>query len=215
MPAATASRNGRGARAEPAWEVARIFPNQGNWDEVEYLALTAHTNHLVEFRDGHVEVLPMPKTSHQLIVAYLYRLLVAFTSARKLGKVLFAALRVRLRPKLYREPDIVFMLAEHAVRIGEDYWEGADLVMEVVSGDPKDRHRDLVTKRREYASAGIPEYWIVDPEQQRITVLRLAGKARSYSVHGVYGPGEKATATVLKGFSVEVSKVLDAGKGKD
>lgn len=49
------------------------------------------------------------------------------------------------------------------------------LVMEVVSGGPQDRKRDLVIKRAEYAAAGIPEYWIVDPESRRITVLTLVG----------------------------------------
>ena len=38
----------------------------------------------------------MPTTSHQLVVAYLYGLLLAFASPRDLGTVLFAPLRVRL-----------------------------------------------------------------------------------------------------------------------
>ena len=42
-----------------------------------------------------------------------------------------------------REPDVLFMLKEHADRIGDDCWEGADLVMEVVSGGAEDRRRDL------------------------------------------------------------------------
>src|SRR5438067_7650998 len=82
---------------EPAWEIARLFPYQGEWSEEEYLAL--ETNHLVEFTDGHVEVLPMPKTSHQLIVQYLSNQLLAFVSARNLGTVLFAPLRIRLRKR--------------------------------------------------------------------------------------------------------------------
>jgi len=58
------------------------------------------------------------------------------------------------------------ILTQHEARNGPDsrrhnkYWEGADLVKEVVSGSEDDRQRDLVTKRREYAQAGIPEYWI-------------------------------------------------------
>src|SRR5688572_32250668 len=87
--------------AGPAWDIARLFPNQGHWDEGDYLTLT--TNHLVEFSDGRVEVLPMPTTSHQLIVAYLYNLLLRFVSRRSLGTVLFAPLRVRLRKAKYRE----------------------------------------------------------------------------------------------------------------
>ena len=45
------------------------------------------------------------------------------------------------------------------------------LVVEVIGED--DPERDLVTKRLEYAQAGIPEYWIVDPRTDTIDVLRL------------------------------------------
>ena len=88
----TSSRAPR--RAEPTWEVAYLFPTQGNWSEEDYLAL--HGNQLVEFAHGFVEVLPMPTTSHQLLVVYLYGLLLAFAQARGLGTPLVAPLRVRL-----------------------------------------------------------------------------------------------------------------------
>ena len=188
---------------EPAWDIARLFPYQGYWSEEDYLELD--TNHLVEFTDGYVEVLPVPKTSHQKIVAYVYGLLQAFVSAHNLGTVLFAPLRVKLRRKKYREPDVVFMLAEHADRIGEDFWIGADLVMEVVSDDPESRERDLVKKRGDYAKAGIPEYWIIDPDQRRVTVLKLDG--RQYTLHGEFGAGTRAESSLLEGFGVEVSQI--------
>jgi Uma2 family endonuclease len=189
---------------EPAWDIARLFPDQGAWSEDDYLALD--TNHLVEFTDGHVEVLPMPKTSHQRIVQYLSNQLQSFASARNLGTALFAPLRVRLRKNKYREPDVVFMLAEHGERIGEDYWDGADLVMEVVSSDPESRERDLERKRKDYASAGILEYWIVDPQERRIAVLKLAGKA--YATHGEFSDGARAESALLEGFALDVAEVL-------
>jgi Uma2 family endonuclease len=190
--------------AEPAWEVARLFPDQGAWSEEEYLALGG--NRLVEFSDGHVEVLPMPTTSHQLIVAFLYEALRGFVIARAAGTVLFAPLRIRLWPGKFREPDIVFMAAERASRIGEAFWEGADLVVEVVSDD--DRRRDLETKRREYAQAGIAEYWIVGPQQGRLTVLRLDGAV--YAIHGEFTAGMQAASHLLPGFSLDVSAALSA-----
>jgi Uma2 family endonuclease len=198
--------------AEPAWEIARLFPAQGTWSEEDYLALTRDTNWLVEFSDGQIEVLPMPKQSHQLIVQFLNNLLFAFVTSANLGRMLFAPLRVRLRKDKFREPDIVFMLAEHSQRMGEDFWEGADLVMEVVSEDPEDRHRDLVTKRKEYAEAGIPEYWIVDPREQQISILRLKGS--KYSVAAVHSGAQVAKSHILPGFSVQTSKVFAAGAGK-
>ncbi len=190
---------------EPTWDIAQLFPAQGTWTEQEYLNLD--TNQLVEFSGGFVEVLPMPKTTHQLIALFLYRLLHAFVSARTLGTVAAAPLSVQLWQGKYREPDVLFMLKEHRSRITEDFWIGADLVMEVVSGSNNDRHRDLVEKREEYARAGISEYWIVDPELGQITVLILAGS--DYAVHGVFGLGEQATSRLLPGFAVDVAEVLN------
>lgn len=193
----TSPTRSNGRRGEPAWDVARLFPNQGAWDEEDYLLLPG--NHLVEFADGRVEVLPMPTTLHQLIVMNLYRALFAFTDSDKRGTVLVAPLRVRLRPGKYREPDVIFMLAKHASRMGERWWDGADLVMEVVSDEPEDRQRDLVTKRKEYARAGIPEYWIVDPHERRITVLKRSGsRAPRHICHGPARRRNRWCCAVLK-----------------
>ncbi len=190
---------------EPVWEIATLFPDQGQWSEEEYLGLG--TNRLVEFSDGTLEVLPMPTQTHQTIVFLLSRLLYAFASTKAVGYVLPAALRVRLWEGKYREPDVVFMLSEHASRRHESYWEGADLVMEVVSNSPEDRRRDLVTKRREYAQAGIPEYWIVDPQSQTVTVLGLDG--RGYVEGGLYGQGETAQSVLLPEFAVAVNEIFN------
>lgn len=187
---------------EPTWEIAHLFPAQGTWSEEEYLAW--NTNRLMEFSHGYVEVLPMPTQSHQLIVLGLYRALQAFVEAHRLGMVLVAPLRVRLWPGKYREPDVVFMLAEHDSRRHEQFWETPDLVMEVVSEE--NRYLDLEVKRREYAQAGIPEYWVVDPAQARITILRLEGT--QYALHGEFECGTQATSALLEGFAVDVMAVL-------
>ena len=187
---------------ELTWEIAQLFPAQGHWSEEEYLALD--TNHLIEFSQGRLEVLPMPTFSHQRLVAFLYRLLSRFVEERRLGVVMFAPLRIQLWEGKYREPDLVFMTAEHADRLGEQFWRGADLVMEVVS--PDDPQRDTLTKRREYAQAGIPEYWIVDPAGASITVLTLRG--REYALHGEFVAGETATSVLLDRFTVDVATVF-------
>ena len=85
------------------------------------------------------------------------------------------------------------------------YWLGADLVIEIVS--PNDPTRDTVVKRADYAEAGIPEYWIVNPLDETITVLTLSGAA--YIEHGVFRRGEDAGSVLLPGFSVAVSDVFD------
>ncbi len=91
----------------------------------------------------------------------------------------FAPLCVRLRSGKFREPDLLYLVDRDDPRRNNKFWVGADLVMEVVSDSPQDRERDLVTKRLEYAEAGIAESWIVDPESESITVLTLPAGAMS------------------------------------
>ncbi len=191
---------------EPVWEIARLYPEQGSWTERGYLYL--NTNKRVEFSDGYIEFLPMPTTSHERIIRFLFLLLDRFATAGNLGEAFFAGVRVRLRAEKIRQPDVAFMRAENRSRITEDYWDGADLVMEVVIGSDRNRDRDLVDKREEYARAGIPEYWIVDPAEGRIIVLTLDGS--EYVVHGTFARGERATSRLLRGFEVDVAAALDA-----
>ncbi len=193
---------------EPAWEVALLFPPQGEWSEDEYLALD--TNRLVELSDGRLEVLPMPALWHQFIVRYLFQLLDGFVVAHASGRVLFAPLPIHLWSLKFREPDIIYLRPER-IRDVRRPPQGADLVMEVVSEGAEDRKRDLETKREEYARARISEYWIVDPQEQRIIVLTLDGE--TYREHGIFGPGTQATSVLLPGFSVAVDAVLAAGQG--
>jgi Uma2 family endonuclease len=192
-------------RPDVAWEVATLLPAQGEWSEEAYLWLTNLTNRLVEFSDGYIEVLPMPTDKHQAISAYLFSLFLVFVN-RFGGVARYAPLRVRLKPRKFREPDLVFLRSAEDPRRQNAYWDGADLVIEIVSPDnPK---RDLVKKRREYAQAGISEYWIVNPQVERITVLRLEGSR--YVEHGAFKRGETATSALLLGFAAGVDATLDA-----
>ena len=210
------TRRGKGKAIDadgctPTWEIAHIFPAQGTWTEEEYLALDEIHDRfpLVELSNGFLEVLPWPTQTHQFILINLFELLRAFVSEHMPGMVLFSGMRIRLGKGNFRDPDIVYMKAEHAHRRHERWWDGADLVMEVVSGTRKDRERDWTVKVREYAAARIPEYWIIDPKRRLIRVLRLRGKA--YKLHGDFGPGTQATSVLLPGFAVAVSEVLAAG----
>jgi Uma2 family endonuclease len=166
---------------------------------------------MIELSNGCLEVLPMPDLYHQRIVKMLLFRLDDFVRPLRQGRVVQAPLPVRFGRGKFREPDIGYF-EKHRIKDARTPPEGADLVMEVVSPGNESRERDLVVKRREYAKAGVREYWIVDPEEKTITVLTLAG--RSYKVHGVFKPGEDAASKLLKGFKVSVTEVFDAGVGK-
>src|SRR3989442_12990688 len=73
-----------------------FMPLQGLWMVRQYLRLTDQTNHLIEFNDGALEILPMPTKKHQAILLFLYRALFTWTQ-RIGGDVYVAPLRLRVR----------------------------------------------------------------------------------------------------------------------
>ena len=106
------------AAGEPAWEIARLFPNQGRWSVQEYFDLS-DGNRLVEYSRGFVEVLPTPTRTHQLILQYLFMVLRAHVVDRSLGEVLVAPYRVRLNLETNREPDLVVLIRAREDRVNE------------------------------------------------------------------------------------------------
>lgn len=200
----------RQAKLRLSWEeeddlIVSLDPLQGYWSEEQYLLVSDQTNRLLEYDEGSIEVLPMPTQEHQDISQFLFLALLAFLQ-RIGGKVYYAPLRVRVHPRKFREPDLLLVRDAQDPRRQNRYWLGADLVLEVVSAD--DPERDTKVKRTEYAQAGIPEYWIVNPLTTTITILTLDGD--TYTEHGTFHRGERAPSKLLDGFSVSVDEVFDA-----
>jgi Uma2 family endonuclease len=184
--------------------LAELLPRQGSWSNEQYLTLTDGARRLVEFNDGFLEVLPMPSDKHQTVLKHLFLAFDRFITPLG-GTVLFAPLRLRTGPGRFREPDLVLLRSDADPRRQDRYWTGADLVLEVVS--PDQPGRDYAEKRAEYAEAGITEYWIVDPEKEAITILRLS--SGTYADAGVFHRGQSAVSTSLSGFAVAVAAVFD------
>lgn len=178
---------------------------QGLWTTQLYLRLTDYSNRLFEFTDGSLEVLPMPTERHQAISKFLLFVLSAFLDPRG-GTVFYSPLRLRIREGKFREPDLLVMLNRNDPRRQDAYWLGADVVMEIVSADNPER--DIITKRADYAEGRIPEYWIINPLDETITVLRLEGA--QYIEHGIFRRGDKATSALMEGLVIGVDSVFDA-----
>ncbi|QDU86994.1 hypothetical protein Pla175_03480 [Pirellulimonas nuda] len=190
-----------------AWELATLYPQQGAWDEVEYLHLTDGSNRRIELTGGVLEFLPLPTLKHQTLAGFFYHALLAFVTKHDLGVVPFPPIRVRSPAGQIREPDALFLSKANSRWLHNRVFEGADLVAEVVSGDAKDRKRDLVTKHAEYAQAGISEYWVIDPEQRVVLVYKLTGA--EYALHGRFESGE-ADSVLLTGFALDVEALFAA-----
>ncbi|MCZ7604673.1 MAG: Uma2 family endonuclease [Planctomycetota bacterium] len=192
----------RSKNGDPVWELTALYPRQGQWTEADYLGLTSVETG-IEFNCGRLEFLPMPTRTHQEILQLIWLALREFLAPR--GDAWVSGLRVRTLKDRIRMPDVVALLDKS--QGADELFERADIVVEVVSGSDSDRERDYTEKRAEYEQAGIPEYWIVDPAEGRITVLSLQnGKYIEYSRAE---KGSKAESALLEGFVVDVTPLFE------
>ncbi len=133
-----------------------------------------------EWVDGHVILMPLPvHEAHARITTFLIMLFRLAARGDSLGRVLSEPYQVRL-PRWMRRgrsPDVIFVARSHLDRLRAHYLDGpADIIVEVVS--PESIRRDRIEKRAEYEQAGVPEYWLVDHENETAEVLRLGPDAR-------------------------------------
>lgn len=83
------------------------------------------------------------------------------------------------------------------------------LVIEVVSPGVENRDRDYRYKHTEYAARGIPEYWIIDPEAQQITLcVWINGQYEDI----VYTGPNQIQSTVIPSFNLTAAQVLAFGQ---
>ena len=155
-----------------------LFPNDHPWTLEDLERLPESTNRY-EITNGSLLVTPPPAIRHVVVTANLDRALEAQSPPN--FKVFAVGAGVQLPRSMYI-PDIVVVHASAAARDGKVFEAGeAVLVVEVLS--PSNAGTDLVLKRHDYAAAGIPWYWIVDPEAETITVLENTapgGRTGSY-----------------------------------
>ncbi len=189
-----------------ARDLASLFPQQGCWSELEYLDLTDGSNRRIEYVNGKLEFLEMTTEIHEALVQFLFFRLHGFAAAGNQGLVYSSGIRLRVAEGRVRLPDVIFLDRKNFHARHNRVWEGADLVMEIVSEDAKVRRRDYEEKQIDYAAAGVAEYWIVDPQRKVVIVNRLADQ--KYRIHGEFQSGQQATSFLLDGFSIDVQKLF-------
>jgi len=99
---------------------------------------------------------------------------------------------------------VLFVFQANSKRRQEQFWETANPVVEIIS--PDDPDRDLVDKRRDYAVAGIAEYWMIDPRNDSIQVLHLRDGEYREVIRA--GRSEHAVSRVLQGFRMDVEELF-------
>lgn len=144
----------------------------------EYLSYNDGTDTRYELVNGELVPMSLPTGNHGRIIKLLERLLDREIEDKELPYVAIRDVGVRCyqgNGDTVRIPDVVVMrkidwesLQNKEAVIDFDL-EPPVLVIEVVS--PSTRSVDYRTKRTEYALRDIPEYWIIDPIENKISVL--------------------------------------------
>jgi len=187
-------------------DLAKLPMRSEGFSTAEYLQLDG--TYLVELHDGKLQVLPMPNSIHQSLIGFLFLMLRAWASGQKGTRVMTAPFRIRLSDDHYREPDLAVMLAANAGRCFANEWDGADFVVEVVSDS--NRQHDTVTKRREYAQAGIGEYWILDPKNEsgRASLTQLVLEGDAYVERASLVETGVVKSSALEGFTLDMVELM-------
>ena len=129
-----------------------------------------------EWVNGEVIMTSPASRRHQEMVKFLMAILNVYVEEHTLGVFLPAPFLMKLEDTA-REPDLLFLTAQHQERLRETYLDGpADLVIEIIS--PESFGRDRGDKFYEYEAAGIPEYWLIDPLRERAEFYQLDEQGR-------------------------------------
>jgi Uma2 family endonuclease len=181
-------------------------PHNKAWTYEDLIDLPDDGKHY-EIVAGEIVELPSPSDIHQLIAGLLVTMLTRFVRGREIGWVFPAPFDVRFSPYFVLQPDIVFYRFDGSSRAALASFDRAnarpDIVVEVIS--PSSQGHDRVRKLSTYATFGVSEYWIVDPEKDELQVLVLR--------NGTYVPFEQLEdgiirSEVLAGLEIDPKKDL-------
>ena len=157
----------------------------------DYLAYDDGTGHKYELVNGELKFMPTASGIHALILVLLYDILKAeIAKLQQPWKVMPGTVGVRTAKNKSRIPDLVILSAEQCQEIRAMSAAVLEtpplLTVEIVS--PGNVDDDYRYKRSEYAVQEIPEYWIIDPTSQKISILLL--RAGFYEVMEFTGEQE-------------------------
>jgi Uma2 family endonuclease len=142
--------------------------------------LVCYEDTFAEWVDGRIIMSPPVSLKHQDVVGFLESLLQFYVVSRKLGKILMGPFQMKMEIS-GREPDIIYVSSQHLDRLGDVYLDGpADMAIEIISKES--RYRDTVKKMKEYESAGVLEYWLIDPIRKQARFYQLGTNNIYYQV---------------------------------
>lgn len=152
-----------------------------------------------ELSNGVLVVTPGPNTNHQRLAFAIGRHLDVH---RLPSQVVLIEAELRIRDDTVKRPDV--QVVDEALVGGQDITGTPALVVEV--GSPSTVLLDRTEKRHVYAEAGIPGYWLVDPDARTITVLELVDG--SYVERAVIDADGRCDVSAPTRFTLEAGAVF-------
>jgi Uma2 family endonuclease len=179
----------------------------------EYLAYDDGEETRCELVDGELVEMPQETDKNNLISLYLLTEFLKLIPIRLIRHkdieivVTGNRVRVRLPDLLILTEELFTALSGKRATITQEMPAPA-LAVEVVSPGKIDEDRDYRYKRSEYAARGIPEYWIVDPEKSRVTVLTLID---GFYEEAVFQGNDQIVSTTFPSLNLSVAQILSIG----
>jgi len=142
----------------------------------EYLAFDDGTDNKYELFNGGLKLMPTASGFHALILHLIFKVFEQEIEKLKQDwKVMPGTVGIRTAYNKSRIPDLVILSGEQCKQLREMKAAVLEtpplLAVEIVS--PNNREDDYRYKRSEYAVREIPEYWIIDPELEKVSILSL------------------------------------------
>ena len=178
----------------------------------EYLDYDDGTDTRYELVAGELVVMPSESDLNNVIAIYLLAAFLPFVPVQHLRRgteIVISGARATSRV-----PDLMVLTEELAAIL-----KGATrsmilldmpppaLVVEIVSPGKDNEDRDYRYKRSEYAARGIPEYWIIDPAREQVTVLTLVdGFYETASFQGT----DRLVSSTFPDLTLTAAQILQA-----
>ena len=161
-----------------------------------------------EIIDGEHYVTPSPRPRHQAVLGNLHLSIASWLEVNPIGRVYLSPLDVVMSTVDVVEPDLLYMSnARVAAVLTEINVRGVpELLVEIAS--PGTRKRDDGIKRRLYERAGVTEYWIVDPEVDRVRVYRREGDVFARAIELSREHDDVLTSPLLPGFDLPLARIF-------
>ncbi len=150
--------------------------HEANWDRERWARLPDDGNRY-EVIDGVLYMTTAPSNFHQWITRQIFLALFQQLDSRNLGVTLWSPIGLFMPGGDPVQPDLLFIPTAALDILRDRHIYGVPaLLVEILS--PSNAAQDLEIKRRAYARAGVPEYWIAHPAERGVRVYSAPDEAR-------------------------------------